>query len=254
VQKHWWGWRLASLGFRSLYLDSDAAVLRDPLPAFEEPFDVQGLSDWENLQSPELAPGAMLRNPCTLYYAVQEERMPTGESHPVLAGLRGSCTRTTPSRLTCRRRLCRSPRGELPTGTIWRESFRIPPGTPAFIQNCACQSTGLWFLQPTNATVAFMAALVDRIAYHAPYQWDQTAWNELIIPQIFGMGDYPPLRYRLLPFYQFSNIGAGVCWRSRNAHVLPPAPLQTIVPRLGRPAPPQAPTAPARPRAWRWTR
>jgi hypothetical protein len=41
VQKHWWGWRMASLGFRVLYMDSDAMVVSNPLAAFDEPFDVQ---------------------------------------------------------------------------------------------------------------------------------------------------------------------------------------------------------------------
>ena len=31
------------------------------------------------------------------------------------------------------------------------------------------------------------------------HQWDQTAWNEVIIPHLWGSGDEPPLRYRLLP-------------------------------------------------------
>jgi hypothetical protein len=63
-----------------------------------------------------------------------------------------------------------------------REEFNMEPGAPRLRIPTHCQSTGAWFLQPTNATVAFMAELVDRIAYHEVYQWDQTAWNELIIP------------------------------------------------------------------------
>jgi hypothetical protein len=46
----------------------------------------------------------------------------------------------------------------------------------------------------------FMAAMRDRLLAPATrHQWDQTAWNEVIIPHLWGSGDEPPLRYRLLP-------------------------------------------------------
>lgn len=43
VQKQWWGWRFSSLGYRVIYMDSDAAVLGDLLAPFSHPFgyDVQ---------------------------------------------------------------------------------------------------------------------------------------------------------------------------------------------------------------------
>lgn len=31
----------------------------------------------------------------------------------------------------------------------------------------------------------------------------QTAWNEVIVPFLWGVGDEPPLRYRLLPIRSF---------------------------------------------------
>lgn len=31
----------------------------------------------------------------------------------------------------------------------------------------------------------------------------QTAWNEVIVPFLWGVGDEPPLRYRLLPAHSF---------------------------------------------------
>lgn len=41
VEKHWWGWRIASLGYRAIYMDSDVVVMRDPLMPFETGYDVQ---------------------------------------------------------------------------------------------------------------------------------------------------------------------------------------------------------------------
>ena len=42
-------------------------------------------------------------------------------------------------------------------------------------------------------------------------QWDQAAWNEVILSFLVGMGYEAPLRYRILPVDQFSNIGAACC-------------------------------------------
>jgi len=47
VEKHWWGWRIASLGYRVIYMDSDAVVLRNPLLPFEAGYDVQ-VNEWPN--------------------------------------------------------------------------------------------------------------------------------------------------------------------------------------------------------------
>ena len=43
VQKQWWGWRFSSLGYRVVYMDSDAAVLGDLMKPFSHSFgyDVQ---------------------------------------------------------------------------------------------------------------------------------------------------------------------------------------------------------------------
>jgi hypothetical protein len=35
---------------------------------------------------------------------------------------------------------------------------------------------GLWLLRPTRLTVRFMQALVHRLMWGAPWQWEQTAW------------------------------------------------------------------------------
>jgi hypothetical protein len=57
-----------------------------------------------------------------------------------------------------------------------REWWAIRKGTTRLQVPNPCQSTGLWYLQPTNITVRFMRAMVARITYEAVYQWDQTAW------------------------------------------------------------------------------
>ena len=56
-------------------------------------------------------------------------------------------------------------------GSMLREEFNLAAEVPRLHVPTPCQSTGLWYLQPTNASVAFMRALVDRIAYHAVYEW-----------------------------------------------------------------------------------
>ena len=57
-----------------------------------------------------------------------------------------------------------------------REWWAIRKGTTRLQVPNPCQSTGLWYLQPTPITVRFMQAMVARITYEAIYQWDQTAW------------------------------------------------------------------------------
>ena len=41
VQKHYWGATIVAHGFRALYMDSDAIVLKNPLPWFSPEYDVQ---------------------------------------------------------------------------------------------------------------------------------------------------------------------------------------------------------------------
>ena len=87
VQKGWWGWRMTSLGFRVLYLDSDAIVLRDPFVAFSHPFeyDVQGLTDWSHyhimVEDPEIRLGfSLLQYPCDMYKLRADPYTPTKSS------------------------------------------------------------------------------------------------------------------------------------------------------------------------------
>ena len=51
---------------------------------------------------------------------------------------------------------------------------------------------------------------LHNVSYHLRrhlQQWDQAAWNEVILGFLVGMGYEEPLRYRILPVDQFSNIG-----------------------------------------------
>ena len=82
-------------------------------------------------------------------------------------------------------------------------------------------STGVWFLQPRPAVVHFMRVLVDRLmAAESQHEWEQPAWNVVIMPFLIGRGDSeePPLRYRLLPHAGYANIGV---WHERKRAGLP---------------------------------
>lgn len=101
----------------------------------------------------------------------------------------------------------------MPSGSIWTEQWNAEEqDIPSYTVPNPCQSTGTWYLNPTTATVAFMRAVVDRIAYHAVWQWDQTAWNEIIIQLLWGTGDHEPLKYRVLSLAEFSNIRTLFFW------------------------------------------
>jgi hypothetical protein len=187
VQKHWWGWKLVSLGYRAVYMDSDN-VVRGPevLSPFDvtPPYDYQALSDWSEPELP--AVGAALDRTCGFYYWVKEEGAPSK--------------------------------------TALRVGMSLRPGEDRLQAANPCQSTGLWYLTPSSASEAFMLALVNRIAYHLPSQWDQTAANEVVMPHLWGAGAAPPLRYRLLPAESFANLAL---FAAREAAGLVSAPAVT---------------------------
>ncbi|KAL4446222.1 hypothetical protein ABPG77_003029 [Micractinium sp. CCAP 211/92] len=64
-----------------------------------------------------------------------------------------------------------------------------------------------------------MWAVTRRVYQEAPFQWEQAAWNEILPTFLWGQGDEPPIRYRLLPVDQFSNIGVFLRRKSRNLPV-----------------------------------
>jgi hypothetical protein len=50
------------------------------------------------------------------------------------------------------------------------------PG-PARLPACLPTYTaGLWLLQPTPMAVSFMQAMVRRLMWHGPWQWEQAMW------------------------------------------------------------------------------
>ena len=67
-------------------------------------------------------------------------------------------------------------------------------------------SAGVWLLEPTPKTLEFMRAVVNQVIYAAPWQWEQAAWNEVVMWYTWAMGNNGQLRYRVLPLESFSNI------------------------------------------------
>lgn len=104
---------------------------------------------------------------------------------------------------------------------MWVETWRYPPGLP-LVPN-PCQSTGVWYLEPTPPTVDFLRASMERIAYHHIYEWEQTAWNDVLIHFLWGAGDYEPVKYRNLPLSEFANLES---YKSRKSKGMP---MNTIV-------------------------
>lgn len=52
-----------------------------------------------------------------------------------------------------------------------------------------------------------MRALCDRLLVKALHQWEQVAWNEVIQPFLWGMGEEgEPLKYRILPHTSYGNV------------------------------------------------
>ncbi|KAK9862816.1 hypothetical protein WJX84_001287 [Apatococcus fuscideae] len=69
-----------------------------------------------------------------------------------------------------------------------------------------CQSTGIWFSEPSPTSLIFLHDLLDWLLTKRSTQWDQAAWNEIIMSHLIGTGDQPGLRYRLLPIEHFNNM------------------------------------------------
>lgn len=94
----------------------------------------------------------------------------------------------------------------LKTATILREFWSFPKPVTKLHSYNPCQSTGLWYIRPTPAAKAFMSAMAQRL-FDVTHQWDQTAWNEVILPFLWGYGDEAEqLKYRLLPHASYANV------------------------------------------------
>ena len=69
-----------------------------------------------------------------------------------------------------------------------------------------CQSTGLWFMRDRAQSRAMLDGLYGYLSRH-PNEWEQKAFQLLVMRYLVGLGDdLPPLRYRLLPTAHFINI------------------------------------------------
>ncbi|KAK2076196.1 hypothetical protein QBZ16_001128 [Prototheca wickerhamii] len=180
VQKHWWGWWIIENGFRAAYMDGDAVTIQDPFLAFQDAeYDVQGLSDWVTAKLPQ--PGDLLAGGCNLYFWIEDP----------LSILKHTLSNSAPPFHA--------------KETSLREFWRFPRQVQKLYAMNPCQSTGTWYLQPTAAARAFMRAMARRVLQE-PHHWDQTAWNEVILPFLWGNGeDAPQLRYRLLPHRSYAN-------------------------------------------------
>ncbi|GAB4813297.1 hypothetical protein N2152v2_000343 [Parachlorella kessleri] len=194
VVKHWWGLRLIELGYSVLYSDVDVVFVSNPVPLLHgAPYDVQGLSDYFGPELPRL--GEPLHRPCDFYKLVAEKFTPTGAQVRDIWSFRGDDAQTAlQERLEA---VARCP-------LAWTVTLACLPGALQVLT--PCQSTGFWYLQPTNTSVAFMRALVDRL-WALPWGWEQAAWQEVIMAYLIGMGSEQPLRFRILPVDQFANTG-----------------------------------------------
>ena len=69
-----------------------------------------------------------------------------------------------------------------------------------------CQSTGLWYMRDRPQSRAMMEGLYGYL-YRHPNEWEQKAFQLIVMRYLVGLGDdLPPVRYRLLPTSHFINI------------------------------------------------
>lgn len=158
---------------------------------------------------------------CKLYYWIEDPAAPTGGSaralltcaaainagwqqvHAPHASGGGSSDVGPHQRFTLSPSLLSSH-----AGTILREYWNFPDPVVKTHAHNPCQSTGVWYLRPTPPAKAFMLAMTQRLSAPATrHQWDQTAWNEVILPFLWGNGEVEPLAYRLLPHAHYANVG-----------------------------------------------
>ncbi|KAK9816801.1 hypothetical protein WJX72_005258 [[Myrmecia] bisecta] len=188
-QKYWWAKHMTHLNYTVLFVDNDAVVLQDPLHHYDPSYDIQGLSDWNWLTEPP-SPLEIVVWGCPLYKTMNKAKSLGGQE------------------------------------VVYRDDTAKKP-LEATNPAIPCQSTGLWFAQPTPAAHAFFRDLLDLLTRILVEQWDQAAWNEVLMGHLFGLGEAPPLRYRLLPMAQYNNIGT---YHLRQQHALP---LDTVILHAG---------------------
>ncbi|KAK9826644.1 hypothetical protein WJX74_007660 [Apatococcus lobatus] len=170
--KYWHAHALSTLGYCVLFLDDDVVVLQDPFMFHDRSYDVEGLSDWNWLDHvPDTQ--EMSFTTCRVY-AMYEDEDAAGGQMLIWNGLAHDKNKT---------------------------SQHVNP----------CQSTGIWFTEPTPTTLVFLDDLLEWLLAKRNAQWDQAAWNEAIMSHLIGTGNLPGLRYRLLPIEHFSNIRMTPC-------------------------------------------
>lgn len=167
-QKYWHALELTRLNYTLLVVDTDMSIVQDPFHFHNASFDIEGLSDWHWLND---TPGrqALLDQGCPIYKMVHRSRKSRGaiEGHWKLKP--------------------------------WNHHQAAKHLSP-------CQSTGLWFSEPRDATVEFLEHMLDWMLNQHPEQWEQAAWNEVIMAHLIVVGEGSQLRYRLLPMQHFCNV------------------------------------------------
>ena len=152
-----------------LYLDPDSVVLTHDLMApFYKPYDVQGLSDWAEAELHLTGQGQGTH--CDLGFQAAARRTAGGEA-----------------------------KGSDPAAAAALET-RVQAMSP-------CQSTSLFYLQPTDITVRFVQDLVADLIFGAAVKWERVAWNERVVAYLYGMGNDVQLTYRILPVNEFCSMG-----------------------------------------------
>lgn len=167
-QKYWHALELVRLNYTLLVLDPDVSALQDPFRFHNSAYDIEGLSDWEHF-SEVPSPKQYASWGCPIYKLVQR----TEDSNAMLEG-----------------------------------HWRVESGNhlAAMKHVSPCQSTGLWFAEPRPATVMFLAELLEWMLEYRPTQWEQAAFNELIMSHVIGVEERSPLRYRIVPVRHFLNL------------------------------------------------
>jgi len=136
------------------------------------PCRVQGLSDWTGEELPKV--GSVLHSPCTLYHLVPESRVDVGECRGwdrrgacggrmhTAHGHKGVNALVQFCQLSCLPQQPTHPAVHCPSdhpspnplpwaGVMLREWWRYAPGDGerALTYANPCQSTGMWYLEPT---------------------------------------------------------------------------------------------------------
>lgn len=180
-QKYWHASELSRLNYSLLVVDFDLSVLQDPFRHHDTSYDVEGLSDW-NSHIP--SPQTYLDHGCWLYRRVERVHDQGGDTFDAHAHIE----------------------------PYWNAHANADNAVTRHLS--PCQSTGLWFTEPRPATVLFLEHMLLWMLERHPEQWEQAAFNEVIMAHVIGRAHQAPLRYRILPVELFLNVPT-FHWRQR---------------------------------------